>query len=449
MPPPKTPHYDGPRPFASLTRRQHAVGQGGFHTARLTGPSDSHWIESSGWISFGVDPTTVSWIYDCGSEKQSAVHEEIDTYLDTAAPWLDLLFISHLDNDHVNGIQRLFSGDPSLQVGTIALPYLERGARAYALARAIADGTGADSEAFVRALIVEPASALSRFGPRRILLFRSGGDRTEGEPDGEIDPQGPSAPGREQPCWKLVRSDRSRPLGKVIATTGELEATLVSDDAMLEAPIAHSGFRWLFKPYVRPADSEAVDKFLVQAAAKLGLELEDAKAKLFDTAQLKLLLSNEKETKALGDAYQAAFKSKNETSLCVYAGPAAEPEPINAGAFCFDDHAYVHRQSIGWLGTGDLNIKAKIWVDRFLVHYATEIDRTRVLQIPHHGSIHNWPADILDLKPRSCVASAAPLNPNWKHPSATIVGQVVASGAQFRHVTYTKPYQEGFVFDAF
>lgn len=449
MPTPTTPAFNGFRPIASLSRLQHAVGQGGFHSARLTGPSDAHWIADDGQVYCDVDPTTISWIYDCGSETQSAVHKEVDTYLDTAKPWLDLLFISHLDADHVNGVERLFSGDPALQVGTIALPYLEDGARAYALAQAIATGDDAGDGTFIRDLIVDPVDVLSRFAPRRILLFRSGSDVPEDGFDGDINTRGPSGPDSDRPCWKLVGPDRAPPVGKAILATADVEATVVSDHAILVAPIEHGGFEWIFKPYVRPAQPLTIDKFLDQAAKNLNLDLASAKARLFDTAQLKMLLSDEQAAKALGDAYKTVFKSKNQTSLCVYAGPAAEPGRIDAWAFCFDNHNYVRRETIGWLGTGDLNIKPKIWVDRFLAHYAAEIDRTRVLQIPHHGSILNWNVDILDLKPRSCVVSAAPLNPNWKHPSPIIVSQVKASGVEVRHVTYAKSYQEGFIFDAF
>lgn len=435
------------RPFATLSREQHAVGQGGFHSARLTGPTGAVWIDQDGGLSSNGDPTTISWIYDCGSEKKSAVEAEVDTYLNTAKSWLDLLFISHLDADHVNGVERLFSGDPALDVGTIALPYLEDGARAYALAQDVATrGAAADRE-FVRQLILDPVGALTRFGPRRILLFRSG-EWPVGEGDPDINPAAPSGPEGERPAWKLTHPHGTRPTGMTIARTGTLEATIVSDDAVLTAPVDHSGFEWIFKPYVRPTDQVTIDKFLAQAAKDFDMELDDAKAMLFDTARLKVLLSSDEDTKKLGGAYKAIFKSKNQTSLCIYAGPSADPDELAAWAFCFDDHAYVRRETIGWLGTGDLHIKAQTWVDQFLNHYAPETDRTRVLQIPHHGSVHNWHADALKLNPRSCVVSASPSKPSWKHPNPTIVAQVAAMGAHLRHVTYTDRYLEGFIFDA-
>lgn len=435
-------------PFATLSRHQHAVGQGGFHSARLTGPSGATWIDQNGLPAAGDDPTSISWVYDCGSENKAAVETEVDTYLDTAGPWLDLLFISHLDGDHVNGVERLFSGQPGLKVGTIAVPYLTDGARAYTLAQTIASGGEASDQDFVRQLILDPVAALTRFDPRRILLFRSG-EGPVGEADPDINPTGPSAPDGERPVWKLTGPDGASPRGSTLVRTATLEATVVSDDAVLAAPIGWGGFQWIFKPYVRPQNQVVIDAFLAEAATELNKTPDEVEAMLFDPEGLKVLLTSDDDTKALGDAYKTVFKSKNNTSLCIHAGPAPQPNRQNAWAFCSDDHAYVRRETIGWLGTGDLDIKAKIWVDRFLDHYAAEKDRTRVLQIPHHGSIHNWHVDALTMNPRSCVVSASPSNPTWIHPDPTIVAQVAATGARLRHVTYKRRYLEGFILDAF
>jgi len=48
---------------------------------------------------------TLYWVYDCGSNQQDRLSEEI---LSVAAQGpIDLLFLSHLDSDHVNGVDRL------------------------------------------------------------------------------------------------------------------------------------------------------------------------------------------------------------------------------------------------------------------------------------------------------------------------------------------------------
>ncbi len=47
-------------------------------------------------------------IYDCGGEKASLVKEAIDSDI-TESPEIDILFISHYDRDHVNGIIHLLN----------------------------------------------------------------------------------------------------------------------------------------------------------------------------------------------------------------------------------------------------------------------------------------------------------------------------------------------------
>ena len=78
----------------TLTRIIHPVGQGAFYSERF--------IDAQGKIH--------NIVYDCGSlpaqKTGSALNSEIDSAFQEG-DHIDILFISHFDADHINGILRL------------------------------------------------------------------------------------------------------------------------------------------------------------------------------------------------------------------------------------------------------------------------------------------------------------------------------------------------------
>ena len=86
-----------------VTRTQYPVGQGCFH---------------AGHIQWGHQDSGSSddfhYVYDCGSSDGSAALQDSVVEWRSQVPRLDALFVSHLDTDHVNGIDRLLA---SVKVG--------------------------------------------------------------------------------------------------------------------------------------------------------------------------------------------------------------------------------------------------------------------------------------------------------------------------------------------
>lgn len=81
---------------------QHPVGQGGMMSGMVAIPGGRFY-----------------WVYDCGSNQTEALNREIA--LVAARGEVDCLFLSHLDSDHVNGIDRLLM---ATRVKEVVLPYL-------------------------------------------------------------------------------------------------------------------------------------------------------------------------------------------------------------------------------------------------------------------------------------------------------------------------------------
>jgi len=150
-------------------RRQYAVGQGYFQAGEL---SEDNTLR-------------LRYVVDCGAMTKYASRRDarIDAYLAVvgAKQALDFLFISHAHADHLNGVERLLDKVKGLVVKTIVLPLLNVEDRLIAYARAASEDAISADSAFYKAFVVDPASALGRFNPERIL-FVEPGSRDGGAP---------------------------------------------------------------------------------------------------------------------------------------------------------------------------------------------------------------------------------------------------------------------------
>lgn len=93
-------------PFFSVKLSQHPVGQGGL---------------MSGLIRYPRAGNQLHWVYDCGANKQKYLNAEIEVV--AGQGHIDYLFLSHLDSDHVNGIDGLLI---KTHVREVILPYLSK-----------------------------------------------------------------------------------------------------------------------------------------------------------------------------------------------------------------------------------------------------------------------------------------------------------------------------------
>jgi glyoxylase-like metal-dependent hydrolase (beta-lactamase superfamily II) len=102
-----------------VRRSQHAVGHGGFHTGNI-----KTWE-----MATAADPepferalASFNYVYDCGSEQNTAFNGELASYRSICSGRTDILFVSHLHSDHINGIDRLQAMAPAT---TVVVPYLD------------------------------------------------------------------------------------------------------------------------------------------------------------------------------------------------------------------------------------------------------------------------------------------------------------------------------------
>ncbi len=135
------------------TFRFHNVGQGLFYSGILNKKdSKSH--------------ATFSFVYDCGTDSSMAfLKNEIDSFkqlLPTDEKKLDLLVISHLHDDHVNGLEYLLKG---IKVDTVVMPYINDVLKSLPLVESSANSD------FLRTFYLDPVNWFSLRGVRRVMLL--------------------------------------------------------------------------------------------------------------------------------------------------------------------------------------------------------------------------------------------------------------------------------------
>ena len=399
------------------TRQQLPVGQGFFH---------------AGWIHPREAEDSFFYVYDCGAMNKyvSARDREIEKLLSRVGKRarLDLLVISHMHADHVNGVEKLVT-DGKLQVDTIMMPMVEMKERLLAFASVAQHDPVSARSTFYRAFIADPVTAVSRFNPRNILLVRRGDSGSPGSgsrDDGPLD-EGPNISGEGRGyAWILVGQ------GTADVKPQEAGAPLVvlvpdSSAARVFSPRIREE-AWLLAPYVDQEIVTKTDPFLATLAKKRSMTVNELETSLSDGIFARDLVTNH-----LGDlitAYKACHGNLNLTSLCLYSGPA---EAVGAVHACRLVHrpwtTILQNGRVAWLATGDARLSKVAKCDAFLAHFRDHLKKVSTFTLPHHGSAHDFNEKLLaSVKPRYCPVAADAVK-NWQHPAARVTRAVASAGA--------------------
>ncbi|HEY5721607.1 MAG TPA: MBL fold metallo-hydrolase [Allosphingosinicella sp.] len=426
----------------SNLRRQNPVGQGFFHSAFLLEEGDLR----------------LSYVYDCGAmaKYSDAREREIDKFEAVAKTYsvkkLDILCLSHVHADHVNGIERLLQ---SLKVDTIMLPLLNVADRLIAYGRTAVEDPASAQSGFYRDFIVDPAAALGRFEPRQILFVEPGGEGgAPGGGDGPIEPSaGPGGGlrdkvssgehgsswflvGRGEPRFAQNQSDSSA-VAAVIPDTMAMMITAMA--TATGAKIGGSRGAWLLAPYIDTMVESQRKRFLRALAKQCKMTIKLLENWLLSTANIQDLVVNKVDR--LAAAYAMIASNLNVTSMSLYSGPArsiASGEPRSWTSLVGGVSCQWSSVRIAWLATGDAALKQSQRRNDLLSHYAQLLEQVITLTLPHHGSDHNFHVDLLKgVQPSLCVAAADSYS-TWKHPGAHTVQAVCSHPALLQVVTSKK-----------
>lgn len=383
-----------------VTMIQHPVGQGGMFSGQLQAGN-----------------TTLRWVYDCGSNQQDRLSEEILSVADRGA--IDLMFLSHLDSDHVNGVDRLLA---ATTVEEVVLPYLNAVDYAVAVIQDIEAGTL--SGTFLE-FVADPVKWLIGRGIRKVSFVRvGGGDKSLGEMLSDAEQEGPGDRGADGIWYGWSSAIKSRSLKNGVAQEIEAGST---------ASIYLDGHRidWLLAPYVHAPTRQQMQDFIDALRTALGSRL---------TRHAVVRLARSQTGRALlKRCYRSFGYVHNKVSMALYSGPRQPSgNRLSQVPFdCSDIESFCDQREIGWLATGDAELGTKTRLQALLHHYDGVRARVGVLALPHHGACSNFSPQLLVDLPRlhTCIAAAG--RNRHGHPSSSVAAAVTARlGAQgWRHVS--------------
>lgn len=390
---------------------QHAVGQGGLH---------------SGEVTCGQKP--VRWVYDCGSNQLDALTREVGAI--AGGGDIDLLFLSHFDSDHVNGVDLLLS---QVKVREVVLPYLNVDTLVAIIARDASRGA-------LTGVFVEAASNLSGwFGSRGVetVTFILGSD------DDDIGgPELPGEPGRDGDgdiTGKWTGEEKPTLIYSADPQIGEGTAKLRTVSPRPARIFMASGalLNWVLVPYVHQPSAARMNAF------------NDALYGEFGDMDKETLLEKAKEPavrEQLRSCYDALWSNHNLISMTLYSGPI-KSENMDIEIHAFRHHSYWHRSYGnsnygGWMLTGDAHFNGMRRRKRFLKFYERFLKLINVLMLPHHGSIHNHSIDVLNAMPNLSVGFAA-AGPNYYgHPHKEVRHAVQAQPRADFHQVDEKQFNQ-------
>ena len=421
-----------------VTRTQYPIGQGCFHAGHI------RWTSKSSSTS-----DDVHYIYDCGSSDGSAALHDAIAACRRQTSWIDALFVSHLDSDHVNGIDRLLG---SVSVDTVYIPYVDSVGPILEILEA--DAADALSASLIEAHM-DPRSWFGRRGVARIVRVRSSPDAGLLDPEairrGDDDPD--ERPSPESELLREAPFD-SKTGKKLLGPRGTRPQLETMDSGAIV--IANPGHRllWALVPHVDPKPKGNREAFRRKVRSVLGL----APHQRIAADRLAGAIRDKEKRKRLRNCYEqivsgGSIRQHNRVSMSLYSGPRDFDENSLWMGYAAMAHSYVwpgwwlptvphphdywhcRRPAVGWIGAGDATLgvqKVRAAWQRSFQPFREQIS---TLLLPHHGSGRSFHSDLLDWPNLSlCIAAAGEPSP-YRHPALPVVQEVVNRGHVMHQVS--------------
>lgn len=359
-------------------------------------------------LAWGGGPTgQFSWIYDCGSRRTTQIDKEI-ACLEDWGKWpdlIDLLVLSHFDDDHVNGVERLLR---SRRVSVLALPYMDVG---HSLACAAAVGADPCSVS-TATLQLDPIGWLTSrglAGQVGTVLRVRGGPRNDDDPPVDGGP----TPFPSSPADNLgLQDDRSNKDGgsgfnltkAVSSSAGSCTPRLLQwrHAASMAAPGLPMEF--MFYNSTQP-DLFRTDSAGVLVARRSGKSHSIVQADVDVVVRsYRLHDLSRSPRRRWRDALRAIYvkhfggasQQRNNISLCLLVRPLV-PNVAPCGIFrdrhlcctrVLDDELIYARA--GMLLLGDLRVDKPTRSEMYAHFGHLRWSDVGTVQVPHHGSRHSW-----------------------------------------------------------
>lgn len=431
---------------------QYPVGQGGLHLCQL-----------------GLMPQTdvplFSVVYDCGSTRgKRALKSNVANVVQRLPRGsqnnakLDVLILSHLHLDHVNGFE-LLCCNHKVEVDRLIIPHFEYDDVLFLMAQCAAAGVRAADITKLHGVVSDPVRWFGDRGVRQVVAIRGAGPG-----DGVAPlplPRDEPPPGYETvPPAAGTEETAERDLGLALFTRREPPAAAIGSRP--ESPTAANrlirasngtflqltsdrkkvGLDWVIAPFCER-----------EIPGKLG----HRKLKAFRSEVRKLRDQHRHNGNPTFDNhFVAALKSVwtdyvgsrhytwNILSLACYLGRMQKIEENGlyidsknleiwdnniAKKLTSNRHISEAIRTSGWLMTGDMYLRKTNMVSFFSQFLAVQ----PVVQVPHHGAKRSFCYDLLCYRPHILFTTCAAKDD--KHPSPELLRRLGDAGFILRRVT--------------
>lgn len=356
-----------------MTRSFNAIGQGAFYVEKFQGDK------------------SITIVYDCGSNSKRILHKRIEENF-AKDEEIHAVYISHFDNDHVNGLEKLIS---HCHIRKIFIPFLDESEKSLLLSFLIMKDVGKKSfnlksiqDSFLYKFIENPDFLLNSQLDIQVIKVKVSSDSHDPEPK---------------------RFNILENIPSSVASGTEFYIDCVE------------GLKWLYIPYNFQYE-ERGEQF--RSALLEILQIIPSPCNWVQLIQSKsnLIVEIKELFKSL-----AIEGDINSNSMVVYSG-LSKMEKDNRSDFNLEydyiKHCHlctpVHekKEKVGCLYTGDYDASEN-WEDLKL-HYQTYWESIGVLQVPHHGSLLSHHKDIVNCKLDFAVISAGAKRPHG-HPHEEVI----------------------------
>lgn len=341
-------------------------------------------------------------MYDCGSlSGKELIKEQIHRCFDPGEI-IHAVFISHFDEDHVNGLEYLLKYG---RVEHIFFPLLTEEDKLLGCLFRLAGSAFADENSFWFQFMLNPSRALSRLALEYTPILhpvRSGDEDAEsrGTPDGD-------------PNWRtyMVRSGEN--VSKWVFGLNKASGADCQTDWL------YVSFHFREKP----------------KREKLKAILSDSLGTSDPDELLELLESNPLYRLKIKEAYKKIPGSFNANSMTLFSGT----ERADVFQIYKEKNNLPPDRELPWiiipplmmpgaLYMGDYEAEgARKWLE-LTNAYGRYFKYTGCLQVPHHGSIYYFNFELLNIESCGLYIISAGLDNEFQHPDGGVVKQIVLSG---------------------
>lgn len=342
-----------------------------------------------------------NYIYDCGNFSNFS---EIDEYLKSLEPSekIDVIFISHFDADHLNGLDHILQHEKAKGVKCI-LPYLEECDK---WALYYINSQFNDNVDKLKQFFIDPSSIFPEENEGEIIWVKHNADNYE-SPKSKYD--------LENIEKNRIYEDSKQNNKELVI--GDIDTKIINDTQDIKLYYNIFPVNWLFLTYVyknmkiqRKLRNKISFIFTDENIQKNGKEIEKI---IKETIQeLKLKHSG----KAQGEKTDQSYA--NLISMSLYAGPYSLIDKNIHRNYCINwCYSCPHVSSsyefnpclknrVAWLHTGDANLKYYKRKNEFNKHFQNYKFNVFFISVPHHGSKKNFHKDILP--PHFCCSIITP-----------------------------------------